>query len=135
VTRSSNGLQGSKHTSNTIQRILRWKDIPYTKVSRTHSINPPSQNSPLLKRSTNTKFGFLPHFCLHTSVCAPMLPFPVGAFVLASNNSFGTNISPTLNCKKWLTMYISPLPLDPEGRSRSQEEKSGSVFSKGVSKK
>ena len=92
-------------------------------------------NTPRLKRSTSTAFGFLPHLFLHTSTWAPILPLPVAAFVLGSKISLGMKISPILTCKKWLTIYINPSPFDPDGRSRLHDEKSGSVFSNGVSKK
>ncbi len=64
-----------------------------------------------------------------------MLPVPVAAFVLASAALSGMSIPKMSKSKKWLTIIIKPVPEEPAGRFRAQDENVESVSSNSVSKK
>lgn len=58
-----------------------------------------------------------------------MLPVPVAALVVASAKLSGMRIPKISKSKKWLTIIIKPVPEEPAGRLRAQDENVESVTS------
>lgn len=116
---------------NTKPRLRKKKGENYPRSS----ISCASITSPISTKSTNTTFGTLPCSLRHKSACAPILPFPRAAFVLAACTRSGTLIPRMSTLSMWLTMYIRPSGEAPGGRSMLQFGKDGSVSPNGVSKK